>query len=186
MARAHIRWYVRVSAMQFQILGPLRVTDGDGHELPLGGAKPAAVLAMLLLRPNELVPADQLIEDLWEGEPPATAAKTLQVHISRLRRALAEGHNGDAADPVMTTGGGYMVRVDRDDVDALRFDALVSEGTAALAEGAHARASARLRSALGMWRGGALADFTYSSFAQDAIARLEGLRLVALEAAVEA
>src|SRR4051812_1985992 len=140
---------------------------------------------MLLLRPNELVPADQLIEDLWEGEPPPTASKTLQVHISRLRHALAEGRNGDA-DPVVTTRGGYMLRVERDQVDALRFQALASEGTAALVEGAHARASARLRSALGMWRGGALADFTYSSFAQDAIARLEGLRLVALEAAVEA
>src|SRR5215212_5554595 len=109
MARAHLRWYVRVSAMQFQILGPLRVTNGDGHELALGGAKPAAVLAMLLLRSNELVPADQLIEDLWDGQPPATAAKTIQVHISRLRRALGEGRNGDGDGPITTRRGGYVL-----------------------------------------------------------------------------
>src|SRR3954464_15481193 len=140
---------------------------------------------MLLLRPNELVPADQLIEDLWEGEPPPTASKTLQVHISRLRHALAEGRNGEA-DPVVTTRGGYMLRVERDQVDALRFQALAAEGSAALADAAYARASARFRSALALWRGAALADFTYASFAQDSIARLDGMRIVALEAAVEA
>jgi DNA-binding SARP family transcriptional activator len=165
--------------MQFQILGPLRVTDGDEREIALGGVKPATVLAMLLLRPNELVPADRLIEDLWEGEPPPTAAKTLQVHISRLRRALG-------ADPIATARGGYVLEVESDQVDALCFQKLVSEGTGALAEGAHSRASARLRSALGLWRGDALADFTYASFAQDSIARLDGLRIVALESAVEA
>ncbi|MFL5982425.1 MAG: hypothetical protein ACJ74R_12040, partial [Gaiellaceae bacterium] len=61
---------------RFQILGPFRVTDADGGEFPLGGEKPAALLAMLVLRANELVAADRLIEDLWDGQPPATAAKT--------------------------------------------------------------------------------------------------------------
>jgi DNA-binding SARP family transcriptional activator len=166
--------------MQFQILGPLRVTDGGEHEVALGGAKPSALLAMLLLRPNEVVSPDRLIEDLWDGQPPATAAKTLQVHISRLRRAL--GDDG----PIVTSRSGYRLEIEPDQVDALRFEALVTEGTAALAEGAHSRASARLRSALALWRGDALADFAYASFAQDAIARLDGLRTVALESAVEA
>jgi DNA-binding SARP family transcriptional activator len=167
-------------AIQFQILGPLRVTDGDEREIVLGGAKPSALLSMLLLRPNQVVSPDRLIEDLWEGEPPATAAKTLQVHVSRLRRALGDD------DAIETSRGGYTLRVEPDQVDVLRFEALVVEGRAALAEGAHSRASARLRSALAVWRGDALADFAYASFAQDAIARLDGLRTVALESAVEA
>src|SRR3954447_19221971 len=166
--------------MQFQILGPLRVTDGHEHEIALGGAKPAAVLAMLLLRANEVVSADHLIEDLWDGQPPATAPKTLQVHISRLRRVLGED------GPISTSRGGYILQAEPDQIDARRFQKLISEGRQALSERAHARASARLRAALALWRGDALADFAYASFAQDAIARLDGLRIVALESAVEA
>src|SRR3954471_23735644 len=166
--------------MQFQILGPLRVTNGDEREIALGGAKPAAVLAMLLLRPNEVVSADRLIEDLWEGDPPPTAPKTLQVHISRLRRAFGED------GPIATARGGYMLEAELDQIDARRFESLVAEGTASAAEGAPGRASSRLRSALALWHGDPLADFAYASFAQDEIARLDGLRTVALEQAVEA
>src|SRR4051794_26309322 len=165
--------------MNFQILGPFTVSGDDGRTLELGGAKPAALLAMLALRPNERVAADRLIEDLWDGQPPATAPKTLQVHVSRLRRALP-------GELIATAGGGYLLRAEPDQVDAQRFERLVGEGTAALSEGAWARASSRLRSGLSLWRGDALADFAYASFAQDAIARLDGLRTVALEAAVEA
>jgi DNA-binding SARP family transcriptional activator len=167
-------------AIQFQILGPLRVTDGDEREIALGGAKPAAVLAMLVLRAGEVVSPDRLIDDLWDGQPPPTAAKTLQVHISRLRRAFG------AAGPIATARGGYVLDVEPEQIDARRFEALVADGTAALAEGAHARASARLRAALALWRGDALADFAYASFAQDDIARFDGLRTVALESACEA
>jgi DNA-binding SARP family transcriptional activator len=166
--------------MQFQILGPLRVTDDDDREITLGGAKPAAVLAMLLLHPNEVVSADRLIEDLWEGELPPTAAKTLQVHISRLRRVF--GPDG----PIKTARSGYVLEADPQQIDARRFESLVADGSAALAEGAHAKASTRLRSALALWRGPALSDFAYASFAQDEIARLDALRTVAREQAVEA
>ena len=165
--------------MNFQILGPFKVIDEYGHVVELGGAKPAALLAMLVLHAKELVPADRLIEDLWDGQPPATAPKTLQVHVSRLRRALPEG-------VIHTTSGGYVLNAEPEHVDAMCFESLVADGTAALAEGAHARASSRLRSALALWRGEALADFAYASFAQDAIARLDGLRTVALESVVEA
>jgi DNA-binding SARP family transcriptional activator len=171
--------------MQFQILGPLRVTNRDEREIAIGGAKPSALLALLLLRANEVIAPDRLIEDLWDGRPPATAAKTLQVHISRLRRALGEGGNGAGA-AIATSRGGYTLQVEPELIDALWFEALISAGQAALAAGAHARASARLRAGLALWRGEALADFAYASFAQDAIARLDGLRTVAVEAAVEA
>ncbi|MFL5841215.1 MAG: BTAD domain-containing putative transcriptional regulator [Thermoleophilaceae bacterium] len=169
--------------MNFEILGPLRVVDGDDRELALGGPKPAAVLALLILHANEVVSADRLIEELWEGQPPPTAAKSLQVHVSRLRRALG-ADNGGA--PVVTRHSGYVLDVEPDQIDGLRFERAVAEGRAALAEGAHALASARLRSALALWRGEALADFAYASFAQDAVARLDGLRTVALEGAIDA
>lgn len=158
----------------------------DGREVALGGAKPAALLAMLLVRPNEVVSSDHLIEDLWEGDPPPTAAKTVQVHVSRLRRALGAALNGDGDGLIGTGSGGYVLRVEPDRIDAQRFQALVAEGRAALAEHAHARASARMREALALWRGEALADFAYASFAQDEIARLDGMRTVALESALEA
>ncbi|MFL5841964.1 MAG: BTAD domain-containing putative transcriptional regulator [Thermoleophilaceae bacterium] len=170
--------------MNFQILGPLRVLDATDRELPLGGSKPAAILALLTLHANEVVSADRLTEELWEGRPPPSAAKSLQVHISRLRRALGEG--GTGSGPIVTRRGGYVLDVEPDRIDALRFERAVAEGCAALAEGNHALASARLRSALALWRGEALSDFAYASFAQDAMARLDGLRTVALEAAIEA
>src|SRR4051812_30180960 len=174
--------------MNFEILGPLRVTDDHERELAVGGSKRAALLAVLVLRANEVVSIDRLIEDLWDGRPPATAAKTLQVHMSRLRRALAAGRNGggDGGDGIVTRGNGYVLDVDPSHIDAEQFKQLVTEGVAALAEGAHARASTRLRSALALWRGDPLADFTYASFAQDEIARLDALRTVAVESAVEA
>jgi DNA-binding SARP family transcriptional activator len=171
--------------MNFQILGPLRVVNGDDREIALGGPKPSAILALLILNANEVVSADRLIEELWDGQPPPTAAKSLQVHISRLRRALGEGANGSGV-PLVTRAGGYALDADPDSIDALRFERIVAEGSAALSEGDHALASARLRSALAMWRGNALSDFAYSSFAQDAIARLDGLRTVAHENAIEA
>lgn len=170
---------------QFQILGPLRVISAEGRAIDVGGAKPAAVLAILLLRANELVPTDRLIEDLWDGVPPATAPKTLQVHMSRLRRALTEGQNGSTTASIVTRTGGYSLELDPDCIDAARFERLLAEGTAARAEGEHSRASARLRAALALWRGDALADFAYASFAQEPIGRLDGLRTLALEAAVD-
>jgi DNA-binding SARP family transcriptional activator/tetratricopeptide (TPR) repeat protein len=175
----------RIRNVNFQILGPLLVTDDDHREIGLGGAKPAAVLAILLLHPNEVVSSDRLIDELWDEHPPPTAGKSLQVHISRLRRALGNGHGADGG-PVLTRSGGYVLNVEPEQIDSARFETLVDEGVAAFEEGAHARASARLRCALGLWRGGALADFIYASFAQDAIARLDGLRMVAFQRTVDA
>src|SRR5258708_16542246 len=122
--------------MQFEILGPLRVTDGNDQEVAVGGPKRAALLAVLILRPNEVGSADRLIDGLWDVRPQAGAAKTLQVHMSRLRRALAAGQNGDRRDVIVTRAGGYVLDVDPVQIDAERFKRLVAEGHAALAEGA--------------------------------------------------
>ena len=171
--------------MDFRILGPLEVAD-NGREPVIAPGKQRALLAMLLLHANEVVSSDRLIEELWGEQPPASAAKSLQVHISRLRRAL-EGERGNGADSVVVTrGGGYLVRVGPGELDLERFEHLLDEGSVALAEGDPERALELLREALGLWRGAPLAEFAYEEFAQDEIARLEELHLAALEQRIEA
>jgi DNA-binding SARP family transcriptional activator len=159
--------------MEFRILGPLEVWDG-GCEVSLRGPKPRTLLAALLLHPNEVVPADRLIDELWGEDSPERAAAALRVNASRLRKALPQ-------DVLATRSPGYVIRVEPDELDLLRFERLVDEGRSLLARGLAADASDRLREALSLWRGPALADFAYHSFAQAAIARLEEIRLAAVE-----
>jgi DNA-binding SARP family transcriptional activator len=164
--------------MRFRILGPLEVKD-DGGEVPLGGHRPRALLALLLLHPNEVVPADRLIDELWGELSRERGAGALRVNVARLRKALPDG--------VLTTKSpGYVVRVAADELDLHRFERLVDEGRGLLARGLEADASQRLREALSLWRGPALADFAYESFAQPAIARLDEIRLTATELLIDA
>jgi YVTN family beta-propeller protein len=182
--------------MDYRILGPLEVCDGD-RRVELGGEKQRALLALLLLHSGEVVQADRLIDDLWGERPPPGAPKALQAHVSRLRKALdshpdaspgTDGHRAErsSADVLVTRGRGYMLRVVPGELDLERFRCVVEEGRQALAEGDPAQASERLRAALALWRGPPLADFTYETFAQAPIAQLEELRLGALEARIEA
>jgi DNA-binding SARP family transcriptional activator len=165
--------------MDFRILGPLEVDD-DGRALELGGARQRALLAILLLRRGQVVSADRLIEDLYGGRPPATAAKSLQAHVSRLRRALAPGQR------LQTRGGGYVLEVGEDELDADRCRRLLAEARRELAEGRPEAAAENLAAALGLWRGPPLADVAYEAFAQEEIARLEELRLECREERLEA
>jgi len=164
--------------MEFRILGSLEAWE-EGCELPLGGLKPRALLAVLLLHANEVVPADRLIDEVWGEDSPEDAAAALRVNVSRLRKALPE-------DVLRTRAPGYVVHVEPDALDLVRFERLVDEGRSLLGRGLTSDASRRLHDALSLWRGPALADFTYESFAQSAIARLEEIRLAALELRVEA
>ena len=164
--------------MEFRILGPLEVLE-EGRPVPITGAKERALLAILLLHANEPVTTDRLIDELWGEAPPSTARKSLQVRVATLRRALPEG-------PLVTRGGSYLVQVDTDQLDLLRFERLLSDGRQALADGDAEAAAATLREALGLWRGRALADFADEAFAEPAVARLEELRLTALELRIEA
>jgi DNA-binding SARP family transcriptional activator len=165
-------------ALTFRILGPLELAE-DGGEIRLGGRKPRALLALLLLHPNEVVPADRLIDELWGGDSGESGASALRVNVARLRKALPDG--------VLTTRSpGYMVRVAAEELDLHRFERLVDEGRSLLSRGLAADASQRLREALSLWRGPALADFAYESFAQPAIARLDEIRLTATELRVDA
>jgi DNA-binding SARP family transcriptional activator len=164
--------------MEFRILGPLEVWD-EGGEVSLGGPRPRALLAVLLLHPNEVVPTDRLIDELWGEDSPERAVDALRVHVSRLRKALPQ-------DVLTTRSPGYVVRVEPDALDLHRFERLVDEGRGLLARGLAADASGRLREALSLWRGPALTDFAYQSFAQTAIARLEEIRLAAVELRMDA
>jgi DNA-binding SARP family transcriptional activator len=164
--------------LDFRILGPLEVCHDD-CPIHVGGAKERALLAFLLLHAGEPVPADRLIDELWGASPPATARKSLQVRVASLRRALRD-------DFLLTRGDAYLIRLEPNQLDVHRFEQLLSDGRDALAAGNPSAALTTLNEALALWHGRALADFAYESFAQPAIARLEELRLRALELRIEA
>ena len=164
--------------MEFRILGPLEAWH-EGREVSVGGPKPRALLAVLLLHANEVVPADRLIDELWGEDSPEDVAAALRVNVSRLRKALPP-------DVLATRSPGYLIRIEPDALDLHRFERLVDEGRSLLARGLAADASERLREALSLWRGPPLADFSYESFAQAAIARLEEIRVAAVELRIDA
>src|SRR4051812_22310336 len=162
--------------MEFRILGPLEVVEGD-RPLSLGGTKRRALLAMLLLRSNRVVAVDELVEALWGDDPPKTAEHSIQVHVSELRKALE--HADDGHSSIVRRSLGYAIEVPDGAVDVSRFERLSEQGRAAVAAGDPTEGARLLRSALEVWRGPALADFTYDEFARSDIERLEELRLVA-------
>ena len=163
--------------LEVRLLGPIQA-DRDGVPVALGGPKPRALLAVLALEPGRVVSVDRLVEALWPGEPPDTAAHAVQVYVSQLRKALG---------PVIATRApGYELELVPDRVDVHRFVRLTQEGKAALEGGDPPAAEGALRDGLALWRGPALADFLYEPFAQTEIARLEELRTVTLEERIEA
>jgi DNA-binding SARP family transcriptional activator len=161
--------------MDFRLLGPLEVVSEHDQPIALGGVKQRSVLAALLLQANEVVSTDRLIDQLWGAAPPATAAKSIQVYVSRLRKALGEGR-------LSTHGHGYLLRAEPEELDLARFEQLAGEARRAAPEGA----ARKLREALALWRGPALADLAYERFAQVEIARLEEMRLAVLEQRIDA
>ena len=171
--------------MEFRILGPLEVLD-EGRRLALGGRKPRALLALLLLHRGETLGTERLIDELWGERPPATAAKSLRVHVSRLRGALSAGSGERSDELVVTRGHGYQLMLDPEHLDAQRFERLVAEGRRELAVGRPERAVVALEEGLSLWRGRPLDDLAYEPFAQQAIARLDDMRVAATEELVEA
>ena len=165
--------------MEFRLLGPVEVLR-DGRPVALGGAKPRALLALLLLHANEVVSRDRLIDALWGDRPPGTAGHSLDVQISRLRKAF------EPDELLLTQSGGYVLQVEPEQIDVHRFERLLEEGRRANAAGKPAEALEALETALGLWRGAALADLSYETFARTEIERLEELRLVATEERIDA
>lgn len=148
----------------------------------LGGPKPRALLADLLVHLGTHVSVDRLVDDLWGERPPASAGHAIEVYVSQLRKALDPERVGLLA----SSSGGYSFEADPDSVDARRFERLLGEGRTALAVGEASRADALLVEGLRLWRGPPLADLAYEPFAQTEIARLEELRAAAVETRIEA
>lgn len=168
--------------MDIRLLGSLEVVDHDRLvALPQGRAR--SLLALLALHPGVVMPTDRLVDELWGGAPPRTAVTALQGLVSTLRKRLEPSRPSDHPPTVLVTHApGYVLAVDREQVDTHRFRRLVDD---ALDAPAPERAR-RLRTALALWRGAALADFTYEPFAQAPISALEELRVTALEARIGA
>jgi DNA-binding SARP family transcriptional activator len=160
--------------LEFRLLGPLEVIE-HGQVLALGRGRQRSLFGALLLHGNEVVSTDRLIDALWGQTPPMTAPKSIQVYVSRLRKELGEGR-------LLTQAPGYVLNVDRSELDLGRFEQLLAEARSADPH----NAAQKLRRALALWRGPALADLAYEPFVQTEIARLEELRWVALEQRIEA
>jgi DNA-binding SARP family transcriptional activator len=155
----------------FRLLGPLEAWE-DGREIHLGTGRQRALLALLLVHANEVVSADRLIDELWAGNPPASAPKVLQGYVSQLRRVLP-------ADTIRTRDPGYVLA--SGETDAQEFMRLVDEASAVPPD----EAAPLLEHALALWRGRPLAEFEYEDWAQAEIGRLDEQRLVALEERID-
>ena len=161
--------------VEFRLLGPLEAVE-NGQPLHLGGRQQRAVLAVMLLRRNEVVPTDELVEAIWGARPPPTAQVMVQLYISRLRKLF--GRNS-----LVTRPAGYLFEVDASQIDVDRFETLVASAARHKDTGETARL---LRQALALWRGPPLVDFSYDAFAAAESRRLEELRLAALEDRIDA
>jgi DNA-binding SARP family transcriptional activator len=159
--------------MEFRILGPLEVLD-DGRAITVAGRKQRTLLAVLLLNANRVVSIDSLIDALWGESPPGTAGKAIQVYVSQLRRLLGKGH-------LQTKTPGYVFKVESNELDLHRFEELLHQAKDPSCEAP----AERLQSALALWRGPALEEFAYESFARLELARIDELRLTCLEERIE-
>lgn len=165
--------------MQFRVLGPLDVREGD-RTTEVTAPKQRALLLLLLLHGGSVVSTDVMLDALWPDELPATGIKTVRFHISKLRKALAAGSADSSRSVIETRGNGYTIDVDRHDVDARRFEAVAATGRAELDDRPD-RAQRLLSEALSLWRGRAYEDVAYEDFAATESRRLEELRLAATE-----
>jgi DNA-binding SARP family transcriptional activator/DNA-binding beta-propeller fold protein YncE len=163
-------------SVEFRVLGPLEVVD-QGSALSLGGSRQRVVLAYLILEANRVVPTDRLIDRIWGEEPPDAARSALFAYVSRLRKLLGPGR-------IQARPPGYILRAEREEIDALRFTDLIDEARRAGSD--RKAAGAGLTAALDLWRGAALSDLADYDALRPAVTRLEELRLGALEDRAEA
>jgi DNA-binding SARP family transcriptional activator/ABC-type transport system substrate-binding protein/DNA-binding beta-propeller fold protein YncE len=165
-------------AVEYRILGPLDVRV-DGAEVQVGGGRQRALLACLLLHAREVVSRDRLVDALWAEDPPGSADKVVQNHVSALRKLLPPG-------ALATRGTGYELRPAEGELDLDRFAALRAEGRRLLAADSPREAAATLRAALAHWCGDALADCVLGEGLREEARALDELRLSALEERLDA
>ncbi len=165
--------------MLYRALGPLEVVGDDGRPVAIGGTKPRALLARLLIERGRPVGIERLADDLWAMSPPSSAAATLHAYVSRLRRVLPQG-------ALVTEGSGYALRTEPGEVDCDHFEAGVQDGRRALAADDSVRAATLLGDALRLWRGPALPELADCDAGRAESARLQEIRLAAEEDRFEA
>lgn len=176
--------------MEIRVLGPLSLSCGGTPAVPTA-PKPRSVLALLLLQANQTVPVPDLVQELWGGEPPASALTTLQTYVLQLRKKLAAATglptSEIAAATLVTVPGGYQFRTsDDDDYDLPRYQKLASAGQQALLAGDDTRAADLLMQAQSLWRGPALTDVNAGPLLLPQIKRLQESRLTTVEHSIEA
>jgi DNA-binding SARP family transcriptional activator/tetratricopeptide (TPR) repeat protein len=169
--------------MEFRILGPVEVWDG-ARRLVLGGPKPRALLAVLLVHANQVVSTDHLIDELWGEAPPPTARNLVHCYVSRMRQLLRRD-GSTPAQVLVTRSAGYVLQVEPGELDLYRFEELAAAARRATADGDLERAAERWRAALALWRGPALAGAASEVLQRTAAPRLEEARLAALEERLE-
>jgi DNA-binding SARP family transcriptional activator len=171
----------------FTVLGPLAMRGGQDPHAPRG-PKVRKLLALLLLRPGNTVDMSTVAEELWDGNPPRTELATIRTHVYHLRTLLEQQGSGADRIELLSTlpGGGYALRVEPSQLDAVVFTQLLERGRGLLAEGRAERAAQTLRSALSLWQGPALANVTPGRVLSRYVTHLDELRIRALELRVEA
>jgi predicted ATPase/DNA-binding SARP family transcriptional activator len=166
--------------LDIALLGGLVVTR-DGEPVDVRAPKQRALLALLALEHGSSVPAERLIDALWGATPPRTVGKNLQVLVGRLRASLEEHR-----DALESTADGYRIDADRCSIDICGFERLVARGRAAVERSDWRAGSDDLRTALALWRGESLGSYELEEWALPHVARLQDLRLAALEGALHA
>jgi DNA-binding SARP family transcriptional activator len=178
--------------LEVRLLGPLSVIV-DGQDATPTAPKPRRVLALLAMSANSVIRNEKIIEELWSDQPPASVTTTLQTYVYQLRKVLRSraanptgGRPKHLDETLHTFSGGYMLSLDGEALDVLRFERLAQLGRSRLAEGDISEASRILREALRLWRGPALVDVSPGSILEIDVLRLEQIRNSALEARIEA
>ncbi|MGW3819692.1 BTAD domain-containing putative transcriptional regulator [Streptomyces sp. NPDC005046] len=158
----------------------------NGHDLPLGPPRRRTLLALLLIRLGRVVPTELLVEELWGDGAPRHAVATLQSYVSHLRRSLHTKAGTGQISVLRHRTPGYVLDLDPEQVDAWRFERLVTDGRRLLEQRDPRTAHARLTEALGLWHGSPYAEFDSHPPLSDECTRLEQIRLTAVESRAEA
>lgn len=171
--------------MQYRVLGPLQVLDGQ-RPVDIGPPKQRAVLAVLLLAAGRVVSVDRLIDAVWGDDAPGSATASLQAYISNLRRALRDGTQGQVASPIVRQPPGYFLQLTSGALDLALFSAGCAQAAAAVEAADWPTALSAADDALALWRGPLLADLRDEAWVAEDAARADQLRTDCLDARITA
>jgi DNA-binding SARP family transcriptional activator len=173
-----------MAGLEVRVLGPLEVFR-DGVALDLGAPRQRALLVALVLRANQLVPIERLLDDLWGEDPPARARHSIHVYVANLRKLLESDAGYRAPSVLVTRPGGYMIVLAPANLDVALFEQRVAEGREHAARGEAEQAVRTMRDALSLWHADPITEFAYEDFAAGEVARLDELRIAMTEECLE-